>query len=880
MGRKEKIYNFLKDQRIFSEDMGLTTLDIANQMNLQRHNVSSDLNELCREGLLNKTNGRPVRYWAQKRNESAFSIVIGFNGSLKKSIEIAKASMIYPPNGLNTIISGPSGSGKSFLAERMYAFCIEKNIIPHEAPFTIFNCADYASNPQLLLSQLFGHVKGSFTGADADYEGIISKSNGGVLFLDEVHRLPPEGQEMLFLFIDKGYFFRLGDSVHPVYAQERIIAATSEDPQKTMLTTFLRRFPSQIMLPSLVQRPIQEKYELIKYYFQLEATHLGISLLVRSQCIVALMAHNFTGNIGGLKNTIRLVCANAFLNYLSSNKIDDLIRIYIIHLPKEIQIEYLNDSVDNKLLIEMFPEDEIMFFHQSQDKLHSSLSSAYSSEIENIFNSYYDNGLTFEEIKKLFKNDIHGFIKELEHEDYPFDEKLHHEMSSLKYRLEVNEDISLSQDSIKILEKYFIWLKKNPVTESDIQSPKRTLSASDHFFLIISKELHEIANNHEIYINDLNCLIAYCILDQYKQDKTEFTEILVICHGESTATSLVNVAIQLINYPHIHAIDMPLDHTLKQIEAEILNKFNFKKDSDILLIIDMGSLKSLKDFIRSNYQAQVYSIDMASTLIVLDACKLAKYDEKKAYEIMTKITESYNIRSDYDKEKKVIVTSCLTGEGTAERLACYLKDFLDKNNIRDVEILSYGSEDDLSYILTHKNVIAIIGTVNPHFNNISSIQKEIPFIGIERLLFGDGEKLLQDLVCKKKGKMVEYEKPDQIESLDEVKQLATQFISENIDKAYKEKILTCTLQTLEDIEESLQIHISVNQTARFLIHYAFCIERLIDNDPVTECADLDDIQSKHSQLFSLVRQAIIKNLPSDITPITDAEVGYITMIFL
>ena len=84
----------------------------------------------------------------------------------------------------------------------------------------------------------------------------------------------------------------------------------------------------------------------------------------------------------------------------------------------------------------------------------------------------------------------------------------------------------------------------------------------------------------------------------------------------------------------------------------------------------------------------------------------------------------------------------------------------------------------------------------------------------------------------------------------------------------------------EDIEESLQIHISVNQTARFLIHYAFCIERLIDNAPVTECADLDDIQSKHSQLFSLVRQAIIKNLPSDITPITDAEVGYITMIFL
>ena len=61
-------------------------------------------------------------------------------------------------------------------------------------PFVTFNCADYFNNPQLLLSQLFGHVKGAFTGADTDKIGLVEKANGGILFLDEVHRLPPDGQ--------------------------------------------------------------------------------------------------------------------------------------------------------------------------------------------------------------------------------------------------------------------------------------------------------------------------------------------------------------------------------------------------------------------------------------------------------------------------------------------------------------------------------------------------------------------------------------------------------------------------------------------------------------------------------------------------------------
>ena len=86
----------------------------------------------------------------------------------------------------------------------MYKYAIYARKLEAKAPFVLFNCADYYNNPQLLLSHIFGHVKGAFTGADVEKEGLVAKANGGILFLDEIHRLPPEGQEMIFYFIDTG----------------------------------------------------------------------------------------------------------------------------------------------------------------------------------------------------------------------------------------------------------------------------------------------------------------------------------------------------------------------------------------------------------------------------------------------------------------------------------------------------------------------------------------------------------------------------------------------------------------------------------------------------------------------------------------------------
>ncbi len=88
-----------------------------------------------------------------------------------------------------------------------------EKLLSNDAPFESFNCADYYHNPQLLLAQLFGYIEGAYTGANVGKAGLVEKADGGILLLDEIHRLTPEGQEMLFYFIDHGRFNRLGKRV-------------------------------------------------------------------------------------------------------------------------------------------------------------------------------------------------------------------------------------------------------------------------------------------------------------------------------------------------------------------------------------------------------------------------------------------------------------------------------------------------------------------------------------------------------------------------------------------------------------------------------------------------------------------------------------------
>lgn len=350
---------------------------VAERAGLLQNNVSSDLNELFLGGHLLKIKGRPVYYLALERLEKRLGIVmptnqieglgsfcaliqpeqlnrdvypaqselldaaaqsdmdtlVGAGRSLQLQTRQAKSAILYPSGGLHTLITGQTGTGKSSFAQSMYDFAVKSHRLSSEAAFVTLNCANYADNPQLLLSQLFGHAKGSFTGADKDHAGLVEYADNGILFFDEIHRLSAEGQEKLFVLMDRGVYSRLGETGKERRAKVLILGATTENPDNAMLSTFLRRIPVHITLPPLCERSVLERLELVFFFLWKEARVMKMRLTAAKELIFALCYYECAANIGQLSNDIKLTCANAYYDYLTGR--NKSMRIEISHLDEK-----------------------------------------------------------------------------------------------------------------------------------------------------------------------------------------------------------------------------------------------------------------------------------------------------------------------------------------------------------------------------------------------------------------------------------------------------------------------------------------------------------------------------------------------------------------
>lgn len=357
---------------------GNSAKEIAQQLKIDRSNVSFELNNLVRSKKVIKIKTFPVRYIPVEVVEKAFNkkwdteimevkelkqfsenpkkihqnismnpleLMIGAKGSLKKAISQAKATVFYPPHGLHMLLLGPTGSGKSLFANRIYQFATYSDILKPGSPFITFNCADYYNNPQLLLSQLFGHKKGAYTGANEDKAGLVEQADGGILFMDEIHRLPPEGQEMLFYFIDSGSYNRLGETEHKRTSKVLFICATTENPNSALLKTFLRRIPMTIHIPSLEERSLKERVDLTTFLLGKEAERIKKNLSVHIDVYNALIHSAKFGNVGQLKSNVQLVCAHGFLHNLDR---DEVVELTVRDLPDEIKQDWMSSGKNMK----------------------------------------------------------------------------------------------------------------------------------------------------------------------------------------------------------------------------------------------------------------------------------------------------------------------------------------------------------------------------------------------------------------------------------------------------------------------------------------------------------------------------------------------------
>lgn len=139
------------------------------------------------------------------------------------------------------------------------------------------------------------------------------------MLLDEVHRLPYEGQEKLFSILDKGEYRPLGDSSKARSISVRLICATTEPANSSLLRTFQRRIQVSIDLPGIRQRSIEEQVELIVGFLQRESRKIERTVSIDKTLLLWLLNKPLEGNIGQLKSDIQFLCACAWASGMTEH---------------------------------------------------------------------------------------------------------------------------------------------------------------------------------------------------------------------------------------------------------------------------------------------------------------------------------------------------------------------------------------------------------------------------------------------------------------------------------------------------------------------------------------------------------------------------------
>ena len=700
----------------------------------------------------------------QKNNQKNNNLreIIGYHGSLRNQIRQAEAAILYPPHGLHTLILGPSGVGKSFFAEAMYNFAINSSNFNNNAPFIVFNCADYAENPQLLLSQLFGYVKGAFTGASTDKIGIVEKANDGILFLDEVHRLPNEGQEILFHLLDKGKYRRLGETENSRIANVMITAATTEDPESSLLLTFRRRIPMIIDLPSINDRPINERYILIENFFSQEAARVGKEITIKFDVIRSLLLYDCPGNIGQLRSDIQVACAKGFLNSLSDNL---AVVIEITDLPDHVPLGISSVASRNSISDDIFNDDLIVnpgdiSTHKLRDDRYILPDEIYS-KIQEKYYHLEKQGLKKDEINKIIWNkmkfDLNRFAKNIESNTLFPKEELKNIIDEKILRVVENvTNIAKSYiDNLKENFYYCIAVHLNSTFERLKQGKIIKNSQLDYIkneyyneYRVAKILTSEINNSLDIELPDdeVGFIAMYLKTFSTMNQKISRVNVIVLSHGH-VACGMVDVSNKLLGTNLAIGIEMSLEEspqTLLKKTIETVKRVNEGKGC--LLLVDMGSLVTFGEIITKQTGIPTRVVGRVDTIMVLEAVRRAlitsdldeiadALDGDKTYVGQVKRVKKY---------LKTIITVCITGEGAALKIKKYLEDIMDSSN-ESLNIISIGimnrdsAQDRIHEISEDHNIIAIVGTINPGI-------LDIPFISFQDILKEDGKRVLKKLM--------------------------------------------------------------------------------------------------------------------------------------
>jgi len=230
-------------------------------------------------------------------------------GRAARAVQLRAAIGAAAPDPSPVLLIGETGTGKEYVAREIH------RLSGRRGPLIPVNCA--ALSPQLIESQLFGHKKGAFTGAQADHEGLFRAADGGTIFLDEIGELPKELQPKLLRTLQEGEVHPVGET-RPVRVDVRIVSATLRDLDEMIergsfrLDLYARLSPFEVRVPALRDRRVDildwaERLHRAWYAQRDREASGGLGL--DADAAERLLLHDWLDNLRGLDRLVHRLCS-------------------------------------------------------------------------------------------------------------------------------------------------------------------------------------------------------------------------------------------------------------------------------------------------------------------------------------------------------------------------------------------------------------------------------------------------------------------------------------------------------------------------------------------------------------------------------------------
>ena len=277
----------------------------------------------------------------------------GIIGQHKSMVEIFNLIEEVSESDSSVLITGESGTGKELIANAIQATSLRK-----DKPFTKINCSVFP--PQLLASELFGHVRGAYTDAGKDRIGRFELSNKGSIFLDEIAEMPLQMQVQLLRVLQEGTFERLGESTTRK-VDVRIIAATNKDIQQELNAgrfredLYYRLNVIPVHIPALRQRRSDIPH-LVQHFIEKYALISGKEINeIDDEAMDTLINYQWPGNVRELENTIEYAFARSKDVIIHASKLPPNIRMGIKcseTIPEQENFSYQDEATHIRRMLE------------------------------------------------------------------------------------------------------------------------------------------------------------------------------------------------------------------------------------------------------------------------------------------------------------------------------------------------------------------------------------------------------------------------------------------------------------------------------------------------------------------------------------------------